>query len=282
MLGYCNAVKQPARFAKRFPLHIALQQRPQNSSTAEKMALTNSLHGSKLPASCNRYISSVHALPKQLTAYTVGGRPLRLISSAPTQQQQRGAHTILRRQAAAGDFNTYEVCRCCVSPFWNNPGRLAAPLAPAACIVWWPDHQCGLRAFCWWFVAAAPCRVPPAQRGSSWPSRACLTRCLQPTSRYVRARDTSQPAGRHNHPLSHSGTQRPLQHAHAHAQAALLDSMYGTERGLAARSEIRAEINELITQLEAKNPTPSPTDVSAAQQQWQVAGVNRVRLTAGC
>jgi hypothetical protein len=38
--------------------------------------------------------------------------------------------------------------------------------------------------------------------------------------------------------------------------------MYGTERGLAARSEIRAEINELITQLEAKNPTPSPTDVS--------------------
>jgi len=45
-------------------------------------------------------------------------------------------------------------------------------------------------------------------------------------------------------------------------QAALLDSMYGTERGLAARSEVRAEINELITQLEAKNPTPSPTDVS--------------------
>jgi uncharacterized OsmC-like protein len=38
--------------------------------------------------------------------------------------------------------------------------------------------------------------------------------------------------------------------------------MYGTERGLAARSEIRAEINELITQLEAKNPVPSPTDVS--------------------
>lgn len=69
---------------------------------------------------------------------------------------------------------------------------------------------------------------------------------------------------------------------HMHMQAALLDSMYGTERGLAARSEIRAEINELITQLEAKNPTPSPTDVSAAQQQWQVAGVNRVRLTAGC
>jgi hypothetical protein len=44
-------------------------------------------------------------------------------------------------------------------------------------------------------------------------------------------------------------------------QAALLDSLFGTERGLAARSEVRAEINELITQLEAKNPNPSPTEV---------------------
>lgn len=34
-------------------------------------------------------------------------------------------------------------------------------------------------------------------------------------------------------------------------KAALLDSLYGTERGLAARSEVRAEINELISQLEA-------------------------------
>lgn len=44
-------------------------------------------------------------------------------------------------------------------------------------------------------------------------------------------------------------------------QAALLDSFFGTERGLSGRSEVRAEINELITQLEAKNPTPSPTEV---------------------
>jgi hypothetical protein len=49
----------------------------------------------------------------------------------------------------------------------------------------------------------------------------------------------------------------------ARAQAALLDSLFGTERGLSARSEVRAEINELITQLEAKNPTPSPTEVRA-------------------
>nr|ADK79127.1 astaxanthin vesicles associated protein [Haematococcus lacustris] len=47
----------------------------------------------------------------------------------------------------------------------------------------------------------------------------------------------------------------------ADCKAALLDSLYGTERGLTARSEIRAEINELIGQLEAKNPTPNPTEV---------------------
>ncbi|CAO2842473.1 unnamed protein product [Amaranthus hypochondriacus] len=40
----------------------------------------------------------------------------------------------------------------------------------------------------------------------------------------------------------------------------LVDSFYGTDRGLKASSETRAEIVELITQLEAKNPTPAPTD----------------------
>ena len=44
-------------------------------------------------------------------------------------------------------------------------------------------------------------------------------------------------------------------------QAALLDSLYGTDRGLTASSEVRAEINELITSLEAKNPTSSPVEV---------------------
>eukprot|EP00271_Cylindrocystis_brebissonii_P014142 TRINITY_DN35396_c0_g1_i1.p1 TRINITY_DN35396_c0_g1~~TRINITY_DN35396_c0_g1_i1.p1 ORF type:complete len:345 (-),score=58.69 TRINITY_DN35396_c0_g1_i1:600-1634(-) len=42
----------------------------------------------------------------------------------------------------------------------------------------------------------------------------------------------------------------------------LLDSLYGTERGLRASSETRAEILELITQLEAVNPTPSPTEAT--------------------
>ncbi|KAL1211056.1 putative plastid-lipid-associated protein 1 [Cardamine amara subsp. amara] len=41
---------------------------------------------------------------------------------------------------------------------------------------------------------------------------------------------------------------------------ALADSLYGTERGLRASSETRAEISELITQLESKNPTPAPND----------------------
>ncbi|GKV01950.1 hypothetical protein SLEP1_g14456 [Rubroshorea leprosula] len=40
----------------------------------------------------------------------------------------------------------------------------------------------------------------------------------------------------------------------------LVDSFNGTDRGLSATSEIRAEIVELITQLEAKNPTPAPTE----------------------
>lgn len=46
-----------------------------------------------------------------------------------------------------------------------------------------------------------------------------------------------------------------------HTQAQLLDSLFGTERGLSASSEVRAEINELITQLEAKNPNPSLQEV---------------------
>ncbi len=41
---------------------------------------------------------------------------------------------------------------------------------------------------------------------------------------------------------------------------ALVDSFYGTDRGLKATSETRAEIVELISQLEAKNPTPAPTE----------------------
>ncbi|KAL5201413.1 hypothetical protein ABZP36_035767 [Zizania latifolia] len=40
----------------------------------------------------------------------------------------------------------------------------------------------------------------------------------------------------------------------------LKEALYGTERGLRASSETRAEVIELITQLEARNPTPAPTE----------------------
>ncbi|CAA7031010.1 unnamed protein product [Microthlaspi erraticum] len=40
----------------------------------------------------------------------------------------------------------------------------------------------------------------------------------------------------------------------------LVDSLYGTDRGLNASSETNAEIGDLITQLESKNPTPAPTE----------------------
>lgn len=46
----------------------------------------------------------------------------------------------------------------------------------------------------------------------------------------------------------------------AELKARLKEALYGTERGLLASSETRAEVVELITQLEARNPTPAPTE----------------------
>lgn len=46
----------------------------------------------------------------------------------------------------------------------------------------------------------------------------------------------------------------------AELKAKLKEALYGTERGLRASSETRAEVVELITQLEARNPTPAPTE----------------------
>jgi hypothetical protein len=40
----------------------------------------------------------------------------------------------------------------------------------------------------------------------------------------------------------------------------LVDCFYGTEYGLRASSQTRAEIGKLISQLEAQNPTPVPTE----------------------
>ncbi|RLM57753.1 putative plastid-lipid-associated protein 2, chloroplastic [Panicum miliaceum] len=46
----------------------------------------------------------------------------------------------------------------------------------------------------------------------------------------------------------------------AELKARLKEALDSTERGLLASSETRAEVVELITQLEARNPTPAPTE----------------------
>ncbi|CAL5207668.1 unnamed protein product [Lathyrus oleraceus] len=40
----------------------------------------------------------------------------------------------------------------------------------------------------------------------------------------------------------------------------LVDTVYGTELGFRARSEVRAEVSEFVAQLEAANPTPAPVE----------------------
>ncbi|KAK3242622.1 hypothetical protein CYMTET_47686 [Cymbomonas tetramitiformis] len=63
-------------------------------------------------------------------------------------------------------------------------------------------------------------------------------------------------------------------------KAALLDSFYGTERGSKASSEARAEVNELITQLEAVNPCSSPTDeVELLSGEWKLLYTNNSELS---
>ena len=69
-------------------------------------------------------------------------------------------------------------------------------------------------------------------------------------------------------------------------QAQLLDSLFGTERGLSASSEVRAEINELITQLEAKSPNsdmmevPPKSPSSCASSQLVLMIIGRTVATA--
>jgi hypothetical protein len=41
---------------------------------------------------------------------------------------------------------------------------------------------------------------------------------------------------------------------------ALVDTVYGTELGFRTGSEVRAEVSELVAQLEASNPTPAPVE----------------------
>ena len=59
----------------------------------------------------------------------------------------------------------------------------------------------------------------------------------------------------------------------------LIDSLYGAERGLRASSDTRAEVSELITQLEAKNPTPAPTEaLGLLDGKWILAYVSSPTL----
>eukprot|EP00884_Botryococcus_braunii_P000659 jgi/Botrbrau1/10594/Bobra.0358s0014.1 len=64
-------------------------------------------------------------------------------------------------------------------------------------------------------------------------------------------------------------------------KAQLLDSLFGTERGLAATSETRAELNDIITQLEAKNPYPSLEKAGIVLDgQWKLVYTSNSELVA--
>ncbi|XP_010434068.1 PREDICTED: probable plastid-lipid-associated protein 2, chloroplastic [Camelina sativa] len=59
----------------------------------------------------------------------------------------------------------------------------------------------------------------------------------------------------------------------------LADSFYGIDRGLNTSSETRAEIGDLITQLESKNPTPAPTEaLFLLNGKWILAYTSFVNL----
>ncbi|THU44800.1 hypothetical protein C4D60_Mb02t11180 [Musa balbisiana] len=60
--------------------------------------------------------------------------------------------------------------------------------------------------------------------------------------------------------LSGNGTPVPSDDKLEDLKRCLVDSLYGTGLGLRASVEDRAEILELINQLEASNPTPAPTE----------------------
>lgn len=98
------------------------------------------------------------------------------------------------------------------------------------------------------------------------------------TNRYISLRAVEVEEGSFSVTPSDSGSMSA-----SDIKAALLDSFYGTERGLSARSEIRAEIGELITQLESLNPTPSPTEdpsLAALEGVWKLVFTSNSELIA--
>lgn len=61
----------------------------------------------------------------------------------------------------------------------------------------------------------------------------------------------------------------------------LQDTLWGTNRGLSADSDTRAEISELISQLEAQNPTPNPNEaLEKLTGTWKLAYTSNSELVA--
>lgn len=61
-------------------------------------------------------------------------------------------------------------------------------------------------------------------------------------------------------------------------KVALLDAILGTERGTVARSEVRAEINELINQLEVAGGQNTDIQTSAFEGKWELVYTNAAEL----
>ncbi|KAF5460358.1 hypothetical protein F2P56_020236 [Juglans regia] len=68
-------------------------------------------------------------------------------------------------------------------------------------------------------------------------------------------------------PASAAATDRPevptedgFANKRAELKRCLVDTFYGTKFGFSAGPEVRAEVSELVSQLEAVNPTPAPTE----------------------
>jgi hypothetical protein len=64
-------------------------------------------------------------------------------------------------------------------------------------------------------------------------------------------------------------------------KAVLRDTLWGTERGLDASSDTRAEVNELLSRLEGRNPTPLPNEaLDKLNGTWRLAYTSNSELVA--
>ncbi|KAK6934955.1 Plastid lipid-associated protein/fibrillin conserved domain [Dillenia turbinata] len=68
--------------------------------------------------------------------------------------------------------------------------------------------------------------------------------------------------GSGNGSASAAGTTEVFEDKAAELKRCLVDTIYGTELGFRATAEVRAEVLELVNQLEAVNPTPAPVEDS--------------------